>query len=1204
MNRTRIFISLWVLLLGIAWQGATAQVSFAKNKLYNLFPAHQSGKVVAFEVGQAMPKLVELQPKQKNQQWSVTDLSGSFRLMNPFENQALHARTDNRLGVTENNGSDESQLWTVTRLGDFYQITPTNTPKLMLVCTEQGELMLLPKRKVADKPESQFRLELSRMKAPLSMIFDLANRPKTYWEDETLFEENKEKGHATYMPYPSEVEMKSDVVYYNAPWLESRSEEIRSLNGDWFFHFVPEPSKRPTDFYLDSYDVSGWDKIPVPSNWEMHGYDRPIYANVEFPHANIPPFIDARPGFNDGGKNYGINPVGSYVRFFTLSEEWTEKRTFIHFGGIYSAAFVYLNGRYVGYTQGANNVAEFDLTPYLKVGRNRLAVQVFRWSDGSYLECQDMFRMSGIFRDVYLYKTPKVAVRDHYITSTLNREAGYREGTMKVALELDNRDGLQGSKQVVVSLVHPDGTVVAQQDQVVQYGTQDKMKQVEMTFDGLKGLELWTAETPNLYTVQVVQRAEGRDEMAFSTKYGFRDIEIRGSLLYVNGQRVFFKGVNRHDTHPMLGRAVDTESMLRDVVLMKQNNINTIRTSHYPNAARMYAMFDFFGLYTMDEADLEDHANQSISDMPSWIPSFVDRIDRMVLRDRNHPSVIFWSLGNEAGGGSNFQACYDAAKKLDTRPVHYEGTRDGKSYGGNRFSDLYSKMYPGMKWMDEHVNSFSKPMFICEYAHAMGNAIGNLKEYWQSIESSTSTIGGAIWDWVDQAIYEPNEMKQGIYRLHTGYDFPGPHQGNFCSNGIIPATREESAKLKEVKAVYQYVHFGACNWDIQAKEAVVHLCNTYDFLNLSDFYLRWNVVVDGVELPADSVNLTAVMPDDSLQLALNLPRNLKGKNLAKKGQELLLNVEVCLKEDGLWAKAGHVVAEQQYLLLQADAAKQTVKTKGAKGEYRVEETSQQLVLTHPRLKAVFNSTTGMLTELVMNGVPFISHGQGFVYDNHRWIENDRFTKTENGLEEKGSCEVEEHDGLVVVKTTRDGSLCGTEVVYTFLPNGTLELEARFLPKTADLRRCGLVCSVNAALDQVDYYAYGPWENYVDRKEGCRVGRFSTTVEKMNVPYVKPQSMGNREGLRELKLTDASGRGVCVRTEGTVSFSALRYTDEDLMNTMHAWELKARPYTVLHLDAAVRGVGNASCGRDVDTLPEYQIPQAPLSYKLLLTPVEK
>lgn len=1192
MTRNWLFIVL-IVCLG-ALNDVLAQVSFAKDKLYNLFPGNVPGKVIAFQNDRPLPVLVPVRGNDRMQQWSVTDLSGSFRLMNPFRNLALHARTDNRLGVTENNGSDESQLWTLKGSAEKVQIIPTNTPGLMLVCNGQGELVLLPKKEAEGMAESWFIIKLSRMKAPDSMLYDLTERQKVYWEDETRFEENKEKGHATYLPYPSEQAMLADAAFYATPWVDCQSASVCSLNGDWFFHWVSEPSQRPQNFYQESYDVSGWDRIPVPSNWEMQGYDRPIYANVEYPHANMPPYIEARPGFNDGGKNYGINPVGSYVRFFDLPEGWKEQRTFIHFGGIYSAALVYLNGQYVGYSQGANNVAEFDLTDYLKEGRNKLAVQVFRWSDGSYLECQDMFRMSGIFRDVYLYRTPKVAVRDHYITAELQKQAAYRRGRMHVQLMVDNRDGWQGSKQLLVRLMDVQGRLVAEQERTLSLEHADQTTTAEMDFE-LDNLDLWTAETPNLYTVHVVQREAGKDELAFSTKFGFRNIEVKGALVYINGQRVFFKGVNRHDTHPIYGRAVTTESMLQDVLMMKQNNINTIRTSHYPNAAKMYAMFDYYGLYTMDEADLEDHANQSISDMPSWIPSFVDRIDRMVLRDRNHPSVIFWSLGNEAGGGSNFQACYDAAKKLDARPVHYEGTRDGKAFGGNRFSDLYSKMYPGMKWMDEHVNSFDKPMFICEYAHAMGNAIGNLKEYWQSIESSTSTIGGAIWDWVDQAIYEPHEIKQGIFRLHTGYDFPGPHQGNFCSNGIIPATREESPKLKEVKAVYQYVHFGNCELDAKGKLATVHLCNTYDFLTLDRFYLRWNVLVDGVAMPADSVMLTSVLPNDSLAL----PLTLNGVNLrsaAKKGQEVLLNVEVCLKERESWADAGHEVAQYQYCLAERIPFASGKSAKG-KAVYRVVEDVTRLTVESALLKAVFQRTTGHLQELVMNGIPFISQGQGFVYDNHRWIENDRFTQTTNGLEPSGTCQVSEENGRVVVKTVRKGSLCHTELIYTFLPNNEMLLEAAFLPQTDQLRRCGLVCGVNSALNMVDYYAYGPWENYVDRKEGCRLGRFSTTVEAMDEAYVKPQSMGNREELRELTLTDKNGRGISIRTEGKVSFSALRYTDEDLMQAQHSWELQPRPYTVLHLDAAVRGVGNASCGRDVDTLPQYQIPKQPLSYKL-------
>lgn len=1197
MKKTHNILFLIVIALTGICQGVSAQIDFAKDKLYNIIPKQYTGKVVALESRKQSTLLMPKQGNNKDQQWSVTGLSGSFRFMNPFKELALHARTDNKLGVTEKNGSDESQLWTVQHKDDGYQIIPTNTPNLMLVCNNNGQFSLLPKQQAENTPDAIFYIKESRMKAPDCMLFDLANRPKVYWEDETLFEENKEKGHATYMPYPSEQAMLADTGYYTTPWEESRSENFQSLNGEWFFHLVSEPSLRPTDFYKESYDVTKWDKIPVPSNWEMLGYDRPIYANVEYPHANIPPYIDARPHFNDNGKNYGINPVGSYVRYFEVPKNWKQQRTFIHFGGIYSAAFVYLNGKYVGYSQGANNVAEFDLTQYIKDGQNKLAVQVFRWSDGSYLECQDMFRMSGIFRDVYLYQTPKVAIRDHYITSELNKSSNFRSGTMKIQLTLDNRNKLTGSKDILVRMMDKEGKLVAEKESTLAYNSKQKLNKITFQFL-LEELDLWTAETPNLYTIHVIQRENGRDEMAFSTKYGFRNIEIRGSIVYINGQRVFFKGVNRHDTHPIYGRAVTTESMLQDVKMMKQNNINTIRTSHYPNAAKMYAMFDYYGLYTMDEADLEDHANQSISDMPSWIPSFVDRVDRMVLRDRNHPSVIFWSLGNEAGGGRNFEACYNAAKKLDNRPVHYEGTRDGKSYGGNRFSDLYSKMYPGMIWMNEHVNLFEKPMFICEYAHAMGNAIGNLKEYWKSIESSTSTIGGAIWDWVDQAIYEPNEMKKGIYRLHTGYDFPGPHQGNFCSNGIVSATREETPKLKEVKAVYQYIHFGSCNWDQKEKNATVHLYNTYDFISMDNFYLRWNAVVDGMSMTADSIDLPAVLPNDSLILALDLT-GVNSRKVLKQGQELLLNIEVCMKEPQPWAAIGHEIAQMQYILQKRQVGSNTKQKKG-KVKHKVLQSSNYITVENSTMKASFETKTGKMTEFIINDIPFISQGQGFIYDNHRWIENDRFTQTEHGLNKTGSCKVVDEGDKIKVITERDGKLCGTHITYTFLPNGTMELEAHFSPRTTTLRRCGLICGVNAALNQVNYYAYGPWENHVDRKEGCRIGRYSTTVEDMLVPYVKPQSMGNREGLRELILTDTSGNGVKICTEGDVSFSALRYTDEDLMNTNHMWKLKKRPYIVLHLDAAMRGIGNASCGRDVDTLPEYQISNDPKSYKLIFS----
>ncbi len=1191
--KQRLFVILTCLVF-LAVQGLQAQVRFDKKKLYNVCSVKYPGKAWSYSGSAPNVKLAAVSESDKQQQWSITDLSGSFRLINPFENRAVRAADNALAQVAEVNGSDEMQLWLIKPVGEYVQLIPSNKAQWVASCREDGTIALVDVAKAGTSKETLFRITASKVAAPASASG--AAREKVYWEDETRFEENKEKDHATYIPYFSEQEMLADKEFYATPWVYNQSKAMMLLNGDWYFNFVPQPSERPLDFYKEDYDVSSWATIPVPSNWEMQGYDRPIYCNVEYPHSNTPPYIDARKGFNDGGKNYGINPVGSYVRYFNLPEGWDKQRTFIQFNGIYSAALVYLNGKYVGYTQGSNNVAEFDLTSYLRPGQNKLAVQVFRWSDGSYLECQDMFRMSGIFRDVYLYNTPLVSVRDHYITSRLDASADYRQGEMQVELTLDNRGRLKGEKELVVRLSDPSGKVVAETEQTVRFSERETTCKVKTDFR-VKNLSLWTAETPNLYTVSVIQRAGGKDEMAFSTKYGFRDIEVRGPLVYINGKRVFFKGVNRHDSHPLYGRAVTVESMLQDVLLMKRNNINTIRTSHYPNASKMYAMFDYYGLYTMDEADLEDHANQSISDMPSWIPAFVDRIDRMVLRDRNHPSVIFWSLGNECGGGNNFQACYDAAKRLDPRPVHHESTRGGKEFGGNRFSDLYSKMYPSMGWMDQYVNSFDKPMFICEYAHAMGNAIGNLTEYWNSIESSSSTIGGAIWDWVDQAIYEPVEIKQGNYagRLHTGYDFPGPHQGNFCSNGIIPATREETPKLKEVKAVYQYIKFRLENNDKNGNEVTVSLKNTYNFTSLADFDLRWETVKDGYVVGADSMQLADVAPYDSVSLTLPLS-GADLKKASKNGEEVMINLTVRQRKATVWAGAGHEVAQKQFeLTSRAGLPELRINTRVPK--LAVKKEGQSLTVGNGFVDAAFDTTTGRMTALRLNGLDVIYGGEGFIFDNHRWIENDRFEKTENGLEPTGTCEaVEEASGNVVVEDCPQGKslrhrdhvcvLSGRRDGYGCETHSEDCRPASYrsgMLRQCRSEQCGLLCIRSVGKLQRQRHA------------GCMVGRYRTTVEDMVVPYVKPQSMGNREGLRELKLTNCQGRGVSIQTEGGVSFSALRYTDADLMKANHLWELQERPCIILHLDALVRGLGNASCGPE--TMLKYKIPQMPFSYKL-------
>lgn len=1032
--------------------------------------------------------------------------------------------------------------------------------------------------------------------------FDVTEKPKIkspYWEDETIIGENKLATVATYLPYADEAAMLADKAYYDTPWVEPKNARYVSLNGTWRFHFVSEPSQRPLDFFKAGYDVSAWDTIPVPSCWEMQGYDRPLYCNVEYPHANTPPYIKARPGYNDGGKNYGINPVGSYVRTFSVPADWKERRTILHFSGIYSAAFVWLNGEYVGYTQGANNGAEFDVSPYLRAGENTVAVQVFRWSDGSYLECQDMFRMSGIHRDVYIYNVPRTSVRDHYITAALHDN--YQNALLKVHFTVENPDRATGVKNLKVRLFDPEGQEVTTQTRALSF-TGDSLVQCDMEIP-VHGVKLWSADVPQLYTLRVVQCGSGgQEEMAFSTKYGFREVKLQGTKVYINGRDVFFKGVNRHDSDPIRGLAVSTQDMLDDIRLMKQHNVNTVRTSHYPNNARMYAMYDYFGLYCMDEADLEDHANQSLSDRKSWIPAFEDRIERMVLRDRNHPSVIFWSLGNECGGGSNFQNCYDKARSLDSRPIHYEGTRDGKSFGGNRFSDLYSKMYPGMGWMDEHRNTFDKPMFICEIAHSMGSSTGNLREFCESAESSQDIIGFGLWEWMDHAIYEPAEIKAGTYkgRLHTGYDFPGPHQGNFCSDGLIPATRTASAKLAEVKAAYAYVKFHLVSTDLKNGTATVRVLNRNYFRSLADYDLRYSVMLDGRTVSTKTIAIGAVTAGDSITLDLKLPKSAI-KKAQKSGTELMLDLAAVCRPAQTFAPANYEEARQQFVLAERAALPAIAVNPKEKHPLAMTDGAGILTIGNDNITVCFTEETGQIRRLAFGGRNIIERSEGFVYDNHRWIENDLFTDTSNGLEETGTYSVETRDGHTVVHTTRDGSLCSTTIDYTIYPEGIIDIDARFEPKTADLRRAGLVCLLDSALSRVDYFANGPVENYCDRVDGCPIGRYTSTVADMIEYNQKPQTTGGREGLRELTLTAADGFGIRLQTEGRVSFSILPYTDEQLMNARHPWEMHPDDYSVLHLDAWTRGVGNASCGgKQADTMEKYRVPQKTLTYKVRIS----
>lgn len=1039
---------------------------------------------------------------------------------------------------------------------------------------------------------------------------------ESWVENEKVFEHWKQKAHATFIPYSSTTLMQKDDCY-RFPWLEPKHADVLSLNGDWKFHYTADRSKgRPgkDDFYADNADVSGWDNIRVPLNWEMAGYDVPVYNNVGYPFHNNPPFIKA---FDD---NFDKNPVGSYRRNFTLPENWKDgRRVFIHFDGACSAIVVWVNGQYAGYSQGANTDAEFDVTNYVRKGENNVSVRVYRWSDGSYLEGQDMWHLAGIHRDVYLVSTPRTFVFDHYITSTLDAASKYTEGSLNVALTVNNPMYDKVTKNLEVELLDANDKLVARQNVQAVMTAKDSHKTFNVKMEGLKGLTPWSSENPYLYTVVVRQKQGDKEEMVFSTKYGFRSVEQRGNLIYVNGERVFFKGVNTQDIHPLLGHAIDTETMLKDVVLMKQANVNTVRTSHYPRQPRMYAMFDYYGLYCMDEADVECHNNQSLSDTPSWENAYVDRTERMVLRDRNHPSVVFWSLGNESGGGQNFQATYDCVKRLlpgRDNFVHYEGYNHGEKY-----SDFGSDMYPKVETVIKQSSGLNnKPYFICEYAHAMGQAVGNLQEYWDVIEKSTGIVGGCIWDWVDQGIYDTRRIKEhkplvdsktGLHYYTSGYDYTRMNrgdngfQGDFMSNGIITPGREWTAKLEEVKYVYRDADF------VGFKNHKLTLKNKSAFTNLADAYtLTYRVLADGKEVEKGAAAVPSCKPGATCEV------DIPYTTAVSADKEYVVELSLNLKNNASWAKKGYSMVATQFKL-GADAAVASVPVADPTFVEQPHGTLPVIGKLKGKLKiegrkvigenfAISFAENGTIADWTFNGKQIVMPEAGPDFNGFRRIANDNISLgatggvAENENKEEGAISGQKHlvkaptkqGKNVVVETTVGNGKDTHAIVYTIYPNGVVDMKVTFENSSVDTRRVGITMQFAPGMENVEYYAKGPWSNYIDRQRSQMLGRYTTTVDGMFEEQSAPQTMGDRQGLRSLKLS-GNGTSLDITVEGMLAFS-LSHVDDQQFNYdvfyggKHPYDLTRSPQVFAHFDNWQRGIGNHSCGGD-SCLPQYQVP---------------
>lgn len=1059
--------------------------------------------------------LVSTRSEDSAFQWTMiksraTNSTYGYCFVNEMSGQSLDMATNNSnidvvQWTTEDNygGVNANQDFNVESAGDgTYYLSVSNGSIYYLYWdgTADGHL----KRTTSKSEATTFGFVKATTKTP-----DVSDGFKVSWiSDQSVVGDNKEEAHATFIPYASTTDLKAD-VNYDEPWQTPTKAQTILLNGDdWKFKYVPGTTSGPgeSEFQAADYDDSSWDNIRVPISWEMAGYGKPVYTNVGYPFQNNPP--KAMVGISAAGV-VDNNATGFYRRTINIPSNWDGKRIFVHFDGVYSAAVVWVNGQYVGFSEGSNTDAEFDITSKVNVGENQLSVRVYRWCDGSYFEGQDMWHLSGIHRDVYLVATPKVFVRDHYLTaSNLNTTATC--GTLNVALTMDNREGVSAQKTIDVALLDKSGAEVASGSTTYSGATDGQS--LSVTLSGLSNLTAWSAENPYLYTVVISQKdVNGAEEMAFATKYGFRNITKSGNQILINGQRVFFKGVNTQDTHPLYGRAIDVPTMLRDITLMKQANVNTVRTSHYPRQPKMYAMFDAYGLYCMDEADVECHYNQGLSSNSSWSTTMNDRGRRMVMRDRNHPSVIFWSLGNECGQGSNFSSMYNLVKSLDDRFIHNE------SYLS--YSDLGSNMYPAQTTVSQYKSGMNgKPYFICEYNHAMGNSLGLLKEYWEKIESSTGIIGGCIWDWVEQAVINPEKIAEGTTHdangfgyYVAGYDYNSTayvgqgFQGNFMDNGIINPDRTWSAELTEVKGVYKFIDFQSLsNMTLTVK-------NKYNFTNLNQFDLLYRVLCNGYVVEEGKVAIPSIEP--SATGTISVPYTTQFTT----DEEYVLSLSLCQKEATAWSPAGYAIAEGEFILAnEHKTSDNTMATKSVDGGTLNVSGSTVSGTTAEGKAFSYSFNSGKASTWTFAGQSILA--AAFDFNNYRDIDNDRFSGY--GYTSSSSVSVssslQKSGNNATMSVSGSNSYCNYTIAYTFYPDATVDMKVTFSPRQGS-RRIGLGVQFANGFEQVEYYGRGPWANYVDRKTGSFLGRYTTTVDDLLEEYMHPQTNGDHQDLRELTL---------------------------------------------------------------------------------------
>lgn len=999
------------------------------------------------------------------------------------------------------------------------------------------------------------------------------------WENPQINAINREPMSAHFIPFINEDAALAQQYLPDAERFEvnTKTERRISLNGTWKFLFSKNNSECPDDFYKPGFSTRKWKNIEVPGSWELQGFDAPIYTDVSYPFPTNPPFVP---------QDY--NPVGAYVREFSMPAGWDGMDVFIDFEGVESAFYCWINGELAGYSEDSRLPAHFNISKLLKKGKNKIAVKIFRYSDGSYMEDQDYWKYSGIERNVYLYARPKSRVKDFRMTAGL--ENGYRDGIFQSDVILH---APKTGQRVEMKLLDTEGKLV--------YRVEKTVSSVNDTiFRGYKEVDKvhpWTAETPALYTMVVnTFDIDGKPLESFAHPFGFRSVEMINGQQLINGVPVLFKGVNRHEHDNVKGRTITVESMVKDIRLMKQFNINSVRNCHYPNNYQWYSLCDKYGLYLVDEANIESHGmmhhkDKTLANYPEWEPAFMERMSRMVMRDRNFTSIVTWSMGNESGYGKHFETIYDWTKAIDpTRPVQYEGG------GYDAKSDIYCPMYARVWALRRHVNQRdARPMIMCEYAHAMGNSVGNLHDYWELIYKYDQLQGGFIWDWVDQTFALKDEKGNDIWAYGGDMGYVGvPNDSNFCANGLVASDRSLHPHIYEVKKNYQYVHFEP----VAFTENKIRVKNRHDFIGLEEYLLRWYVEAEGECVQKGEMKFPVTPARGSSVLELPL------KALPVDGKEYFLRLEAVTRSEKPMVPKGHIAAIEQWKLPERGTVMARIR---AQSDVKTVRNGDSVIVSGNDFKIAFSSVNGEITSLEYDGVGIIKEGLRANF----WrglTDND----VANGTPER--CRIWKDAGknasLKELRIDKEGNSevimtavydmkqqeSSMEVKYTVRGDGSIKVDMSFTPgkKTLpEMPRLGMRMILPSDFDNMKWFGRGPHENYADRKNSALIGVYSATVWEQYHPYVRAQETGNKCDVRWVELRDKNGRGIRISGDEPLNVSAWNFPQENIeyrpfnVERRHGGSIEKKNMVWLNIDHRLMGVGGDNTwGAQVH--PEYTI----------------